>query len=809
MSKNVGGLNVELTADNKKLNQGVDTSIEKLQEVQDAINSANDASLDSLKSDLKGVNDEFKSIKLSSQILNQDLDSFKNSLKDMNQSELDELFDRTGAKADELSQFIEQINDKMRKTTNTWGLIDTLTESKHALEQYNEKLRAMEEIMQDIPTEPMKEINEDIAESKKSLAGFVANLKQGFIDGFNEAKNRAKETTVEVNNVSNEVKKASNNCKNFGKDVGKSFKKGINSLKRFALALIGIRNLFGYLTTNMRAYINSSEDLKAKTEGIGQALQQSLAPYAELAVSALQKVVHWIILAIGYFTTFINTIFGTKIAIGGAAKNMKALTAGTKAAGKAAKEALAPFDELNILQENNDSGGGAGGVAPDFSGLGLDDADMSGLDTFAEKLSALKATAIDVFNNIKQKIIDAWNSQPVQAFVGFANAYGGFLLQYWTAMGVNLYNNITTTWTNIRDNVSLIFTNLTELWTMFWTDMTNMVNEWGPILIDDITSVFDSIWKDAIDPAVQTAAQIFEDFTKILKDTWAKYGKELLDNIGEALHTTVGLFQKLWDDIIKPIIEPFLEQLRWLWDTKLKKIIENFQSFVAELINLALKIYNKVIAPIISWVADKLLPIWTGVWNTIWGATSSIVGTISDIINGLITTLRGIINFITGVFTGDWGRAWEGVKSVFTGIFESITGVAKGVINVIIDVINGFIKAINLIHFDVPDWVPGIGGKKWGFNIQPLNKLATGTVATEPQVAQIAEYTGAKTNPEIVSPKDMMYDTFVKALRDNRETGGTNNDMTLTLNVKYEDGRTIIRKINAAQDEAGRTLLEV
>lgn len=809
MSKNVGGLYVELSSDNKKFNQGINESMDKLKEAQDTINNINDASMDGLKSDLSGVNEELRSIKVSSQIVKQDLLEFKESLKGMSDSQIDELFERTGSKANELAQFIEKAKQKQMEATESWRWDNVINKSEYALSRYNEKLRELEKVMQELPTEKMDEMTDGINQSQKGLKGLIAKLKNEWKEAYEEAKKEVMETANEMENTADKIKKTDNNTKDFGKNISKNFKKGINSLKRFALALIGIRTGFSYLITNMRAYINSSDELKAKTEGIGQALQQALAPYAEIAVAALQKVVHWVILAIGYFTTFINTIFGTKIAIGGMTKNMKNLTAGTKAAGKAAEKALAPFDELNILQENNDSGGGAGGVAPDFTGLGLDDADMSGLDAFADRLNSLKSMAIDVFNNVKQKIIDAWDSQPVQAFVGYANAFGNFLLQYWTAMGVNLYNNILMTWNNIRDNVSLIWTNLTELWTMFWTDMTAFVEEWGPKLIEDITGVFNSIWKDAIDPAIQTAVQIFTDFTGILKDTWAKNGKDLLDAIGEALQKTVQLFQKLWDDIIKPIIEPFLEQLRWLWDTKLKKIVENFTAFVQELITLALRIYNKVIAPLISWIADKLAPIWSGAWSTILGVTSSIIGTIINIANGIITTLRGIIDFITGAFTLNWGKAWEGVKGVFTGIFESITGVAKGVINVLIDVINGFIKAINLIHFDVPDWVPVIGGKKWGFDIQPLQKLATGTVATESQVVNIAEYTGAKTNPEIVSPRDMMYDTMVKALKETGQNTGTTNDMTLTLNVKYEDGRTIIRKINAAQDEAGRTLLEV
>ena len=66
-------------------------------------------------------------------------------------------------------------------------------------------------------------------------------------------------------------------------------------------------------------------------------------------------------------------------------------------------------------------------------------------------------------------------------------------------------------------------------------------------------------------------------------------------------------------------------------------------------------------------------------------------------------------------------------------------GVFKGVINLIIDVVNGFIKGINKLKFDVPDWVPVIGGKQWGFNIPAIPKLARGGIVDKPTIAQIGE----------------------------------------------------------------------
>ena len=96
---------------------------------------------------------------------------------------------------------------------------------------------------------------------------------------------------------------------------------------------------------------------------------------------------------------------------------------------------------------------------------------------------------------------------------------------------------------------------------------------------------------------------------------------------------------------------------------------------------------------------------------------------ISGIIDGLTQILSGLITFITGVFTGNWKQAWEGVKSIFSGIWESIKSICTGVVNGIINVINTVIGGLNRLK--IPDWVPGIGGK--GINIPLIPALAKGS----------------------------------------------------------------------------------
>ena len=100
--------------------------------------------------------------------------------------------------------------------------------------------------------------------------------------------------------------------------------------------------------------------------------------------------------------------------------------------------------------------------------------------------------------------------------------------------------------------------------------------------------------------------------------------------------------------------------------------------------------------------------------------------------SGIKQIFDGIIKIIKGVFTGDWKQAWEGLKQVVAGVFNSLWSIVKYPLNMIISGLNTLIRGANRIKFDVPSWVPGIGGKQFGFNIPQIPKLAKGTILNSP-----------------------------------------------------------------------------
>lgn len=154
--------------------------------------------------------------------------------------------------------------------------------------------------------------------------------------------------------------------------------------------------------------------------------------------------------------------------------------------------------------------------------------------------------------------------------------------------------------------------------------------------------------------------------------------------------------------------------------------IQNLGSIITTVLSAVLPVVQTVfqtIWTIIQPILTQILTTVQAVLPQVLSVFSTVFQTIGAVVQAAQQILSGLIQFITGVFTGNWGAAWEGVKNVFQGAWDGLTAIATGVINGIIGIINSAISALNSIQ--IPDWVPGVGGK--GINIPTLPTFAKGT----------------------------------------------------------------------------------
>lgn len=214
------------------------------------------------------------------------------------------------------------------------------------------------------------------------------------------------------------------------------------------------------------------------------------------------------------------------------------------------------------------------------------------------------------------------------------------------------------------------------------------------------------------------------------------------DNIVSIGQSVIGVFQQIVNfgtQTVKPMFE---QVFGWVSTTLLPGLLNAFNAIAPQIgplvtnigtavMNVATLIGNAIqkILPVIESIVMVLINVVATVAPPIIAAVSQIFANISNVVTSIQGVFEGLIQFITGVFTGNWSSAWEGVKSIFSNAFSALVELCKIPINAVIGIINGAINGINSILGSVttiPEWVPVVGGKGFSMQLPTIPMLAKG-----------------------------------------------------------------------------------
>lgn len=164
-------------------------------------------------------------------------------------------------------------------------------------------------------------------------------------------------------------------------------------------------------------------------------------------------------------------------------------------------------------------------------------------------------------------------------------------------------------------------------------------------------------------------------------------------------------------------------------------------------------------------------------------------GNLGEFIDSIKGVFSGLVQFIKGVFTGDMKSAFEGLKKVFKNLINADIILVESFVNTVIRALNWLIRQINKISFDVPSWVPGIGGKSFGVNIpsiseKKLPRLATGAVIP-PNREFMAVLGDQKSGTNIETPEELLRQIY-------REEAGANTQILQAILDAVREGKIMV-----------------
>lgn len=389
---------------------------------------------------------------------------------------------------------------------------------------------------------------------------------------------------------------------------------------------------------------------------------------------------------------------------------------------------------------------------------GFDYASVFG--SVGELIGTAIASGIDLLKGLGDVLVNSWNSV-VSYFSGYIDASGGDIV-------LGLYNGI-----------------------------VNALKSVGSWIVNNIFKPFINGFKSAF--GIHSPSTVMMEMGQYLMEG-------LRNGISNFISSVITKFAEIKDKIITK------------WDETKQKTQEKWSSIKSGL--------ESTWTAVKTSAGEKFQAIKETVstrWNETKSSTESAWGSIHST---LATKWEEIRSNATAKFTAikdSIVAAWKTLKSETSTIWNGIWGAMKSVINTIlggvesmvngvINALNKMISALNNLSFDIPDWIPGIGGESFGLDIPTVSKvhlprLASGTVVP-PRAGEFAAILGDnKRETEVVSPLSTMKQALMEALAESGISGGSQQVVIRFEGNLAQLGRVLKPVIDSENNRTGVRLV--
>lgn len=670
----------------------------------------------------------------------------------------------------------------------------------------------------------------------KKLQNQGRNTGEEVSSAFDKIKAKIKSAGTHIASLGSKFKATLSSSKGLGKSFTSTFNNGIKSIKKFALGLLSVRTAFSMVSRAMQSYLSYDTQLSNSIQNCWNVLGSLLAPILEFVISLFSK-------AVSYVNAFVEALTGINLV---ARANKKALDSQAKST-KKLSDTQSSLDEFHTVSTDTGSGN-------DNKPITVEPVDMDKLDFLFDWIDKAKKLLATLFDPIKE----AWDNKGKAFIDSLKNAFEGI-----KSLGIAVFSSIFEVWTN--GTGQKIVENILEMW-------TNVFN-----IVGALSQALANAWNNAGNGTaiIQAIADIFigiQDIVKSIANSLLNW--VMSDNFQSALNVVLGILADLFGYA--------QEIMAW--------VVTMYETYLAPVVDKVLDCISRIIIAIGS-VWEFLKPIIDTIIDVIMNVLEPVIDGLCGIIGGIIDALSGVMDFITGVFTGDWSKAWEGLKtflggiidavaSLFTGLFNTIGAIFKGAWDIIVSIWsvvstwfnNAVIKplanlfngiwntmkngaqnawnGIKNIFSSVATFFKNIFGNAWNgvknifssggrifsgikdgifnafrsvvntliaginkvvsipfnaingalktvrdisflgiepfkgliklVNVPQIPSLETGGVLDKETIVRVAEYSNARSNPEIVSPRDMMKETMKEALE---ESNMNNTSQKVDVNI--------------------------
>lgn len=533
---------------------------------------------------------------------------------------------------------------------------------------------------------------------------------------------------------------------------------------------------------------------------IGTGLIQVLAP----VVKALNSLLLSLISIANAFAQVTAKLFGKQApkakakievdssSVDQAAAAEEGLADATKKAGKEAKNNTAAFDELNVLSQDTSSSAvpSGGGVSSGGGGGGIDTSDLLG-DTSSteEEMTAFTKKMLELLKPLQEISFDNLNAsldRLKEALKPFGQVIGVGLQWLYLNVLVPLakwtIEELLPAFLDLLSGAIKVITEVIKAFAPFagwlWENFLKPIATWtGGIIVSIIKQMADAFsdladvisgkldiheWIASLEGKDIIFAALAIAITSVVTaiTLWNVAGA-----IASVVTTAFGIAMNILTSPITLVILAITALVAIVillvkhWDEVKEKATEVWDSIKAAWEKAAEWFDTTVVTPI----KDFFTKMWDSISDkaaAIWTAIKAVFEKASTWFND--TVIKPIADFFSDLWKGIGNKAsavWEDIKEVykkaaewfentvitpikdaFKGGINFLLGFVEGFVNGFISGINAIIRALNKLNFDIPKWVPIIGGKTWGFNLPSVGEISLPRLATGAVIPPNAEF---------------------------------------------------------------------
>lgn len=528
-------------------------------------------------------------------------------------------------------------------------------------------------------TEAIKSQLNDTKQAFDSLNGIMENdVKK--VGKLSSVFSKVKATTMDI--VSSIGGKLSNAFKSIfaKKDNGAMFKSMATNAKQMMMALLGAKGAFTLISKAVSQIKEDNKELANTMDTLWNGLVQLIAPAVNMIVNAFAT-------ALNYVIKMASVVSGINI-LGKLKQTQKKKTGGSRSSN------LYSFDTSETL---NKSGSGGDSTTANY----MKDVELNEkLLGYAEKLKSIWSDIQKIGNNIVDRVKEGFD---------------------YMDSGTRILDTLDKFVNSFLDHIK----EMSEA-TVKWSESINF----GP-LFDSFATLL-----EAVQPILSTLGDLI---VWVYENCILPLGTYLIESLGPAIGNVIAPALT----IIGAVISGLKDGLEWIWNNILQPLADEIGDKIVNTLDLIsgfldkignnekFMSYMKTLGEVVGVVVAGLTA-WAAISGVVTGAIGLLSGALNFLASNPLVLVIGLIALLVAGFIEAY-KTSETFRDKINSVVNAVLGFFEGLANGVIDAWNAIKHAMNTLHFDIPDWVPGIGGKSFGFNFSDtahvsLPRLAKGAV---------------------------------------------------------------------------------